>query len=95
MDNLIRNLSGFNLKVDKIERDRNCFFRAVASKINFFSRDISSTLIFILLVSLFITNLVFVSLDLDRKTKKFNVESHFVKRKHREGTYLVCELRSA
>ena len=34
MDNLIRNLSGFNLEVDKIERDRNCFFRAVASQLN-------------------------------------------------------------
>ena len=34
MDNLIRNLSGFNLEVDKIERDGNCFFRAVASQLN-------------------------------------------------------------
>ena len=34
MDDLIRNLSGFNLKVDKIERDRNFFFRAVASQLN-------------------------------------------------------------
>ena len=34
MDNLIRKLSGFNLKVDKIERYRNCFFRAVASQLN-------------------------------------------------------------
>ena len=40
-------------------------------------------------------NLVFVSLDLDRKTKKLKVESHFVKRKHCEGIYLLCELRSA
>ncbi|CAH3166877.1 unnamed protein product [Pocillopora meandrina] len=28
MDNLIRNLSGFNLEVDKIERDGNCFFQS-------------------------------------------------------------------
>ena len=34
MDNLIRKLSGFNLKVDKIERYGNCFFRAVASQLN-------------------------------------------------------------
>ena len=34
MDNLIRNLSGLNLEVDKIERDGNCFFRAVASQLN-------------------------------------------------------------
>ncbi|CAH3165856.1 unnamed protein product [Pocillopora meandrina] len=34
MDNLKRNLSGFNLEVDKIERDGNCFFRAVASQLN-------------------------------------------------------------
>ena len=40
-------------------------------------------------------NLVFVSLDLDRKTKKLKVKSHFVKRKHCEGIYLLCELRSA
>ena len=32
MDNLIRNLSGFNVEVDKIERDGNYFFRAVASQ---------------------------------------------------------------
>ena len=40
-------------------------------------------------------NLVFVLPELDRKTKKFKMESHFVKRKHREGIYLVCELCSA
>ena len=34
MDNLIGNLSGFILKVDKIERDGNCFFRAVASQLD-------------------------------------------------------------
>ena len=39
MDNLIRNLSGFNLEVDKIERDGNCFFRAVASQLNRHSRE--------------------------------------------------------
>ena len=43
----------------------------------------------------YIVNLVFVSSDLDCKTKKFKVESHFVKCKHREGTYFVCKLRSA
>ena len=50
-------------------------------------------MILILLISLlqfFIVNLVFVSLDLDHKSKKFKVESHFVKRKHREDIYLVC-----
>ena len=56
-------------------------------------------MILILLVSLLLifllVNLVFVSLDLDCKTKKFKVKSHFVKRKHGEGIYLVCELRSA
>ena len=31
---MIRNLSGFNLEVDKIERDGNCLFRAVASQLN-------------------------------------------------------------
>ena len=31
MENLIRNLSGFNLEVDKIERDGNCFFSEQAS----------------------------------------------------------------
>ena len=39
--------------------------------------------------------LVIIFLELDRKTKKFKLERHFVKRKHREGIYLVCELRSA
>ena len=33
--------------------------------------------------------------NLDRKSQKFKVENNFVKRKHLEGTYLVCELRSA
>ena len=32
---------------------------------------------------------------LDHKSQKFKVENDFVKRKHLEGTYLVCELRSA
>ena len=39
MDNLIGNLSGFNLEVDKIERDGHCFFRAVASQLNRHSRE--------------------------------------------------------
>ena len=43
------------------------------------------------IIIFFISNLDFVSPELDRKTKKFKVESHFVKRKHRKGTYLVCE----
>ena len=29
------------------------------------------------------------------KSQKFKVENDFVKCKHLEGTYLVCELRSA
>ena len=33
--------------------------------------------------------------NLDRKSQKFKVENDFVKRKHLEGTYLVCQLRSA
>ena len=48
----------------------------------------------ILLVSLlyfYIFNFVFVLPELDRKTKKFKVENHLVKRKHLEGT---CALRS-
>ena len=32
--------------------------------------------------------------NLDRKSQKFKVENYFVKRKHLEGSYLVCELRS-
>ena len=32
---------------------------------------------------------------LDHKSQKFKVENDFIKRKHLEGTYLVCELRSA
>ena len=32
---------------------------------------------------------------LDHKSQKFKVENDFVKRKHLEGTYLICELRSA
>ena len=32
---------------------------------------------------------------LDHKSQKFKVENDFVKRKHVEGSYLVCELRSA
>ena len=39
MDSLIRNLLGFNLEVDKIERDGNCFFKAVASQLNRHSRE--------------------------------------------------------
>ena len=39
------------------------------------------------------TNLALVTTNLDCKTKKFKVD--FVKRKHIEGIYLVCELRSA
>ena len=34
MDHFMRNLSGSNLEVDKIERDGKCFFRAVASQLN-------------------------------------------------------------
>ena len=52
-------------------------------------------MILILLVSYYnflLVNLVFVSLS---KIKKFKVKSHFVKCKHGEGIYLVCELRSA
>ena len=37
MDNLIRNLSGFNLEVDKIERDGNCFFRVGEGSARFHS----------------------------------------------------------
>ena len=33
--------------------------------------------------------------NLDRKSQKFKVENDFVKCKHLEGTYLVCELCSA
>ena len=40
-----------------------------------------------------IVNLVIVLPERNRKTKKFKVESHFAKRKHHEGTYLVCKLR--
>ena len=32
--------------------------------------------------------------NLDRKSQKFKVENDFVKRKHVEGSYIVCELRS-
>ena len=58
-----------------------------------FKYDFNSVSKFII-IFIFV-NLVFVSHDLDRKTKKFKVESRFVKGKHREGIYLVCELRSA
>ena len=58
-----------------------------------FKYDFNSVSKFIIIFLL--VNLVFVSLDLDCKTKKFKVKSHFVKRKHGEGIYLVCELRSA
>ena len=34
MDNLMRNLSGFNLEVDKIAKNGNCFFRAVTSRLS-------------------------------------------------------------
>ena len=33
--------------------------------------------------------------NLDCKSQKFEVENDFVKRKHLEGIYLVCNLRSA
>ena len=33
--------------------------------------------------------------NLDHKSQKFKVENDFVKRKHVEGSYIVCELRSA
>ena len=56
-------------------------------------------MILILLLGLlqifYFVNLVFVLPKLDRKTKKFKLERHFVKCKHREGIYLVWELRSA
>ena len=55
-------------------------------------------MILILLVNsllFYFTNLVFVSPHPDLKTTKFQVESPFVERKHLEGIYLVCELRSA
>ena len=32
--------------------------------------------------------------NLDRNSHKFKVENDFVKRKHLEGIYLVCLLRS-
>ena len=32
--------------------------------------------------------------NLDRKSHNFKVENDFVKRKHLEGIYLVCLLRS-
>ena len=50
-----------------------------------------SKFIIIFILSIF----VFIFPELDRKTKKFKLERHFVKRKHREGIYFVCELRSA
>ena len=34
MDYLMRNLSGFNLEVDKIAKNGNCFFRAVTSRLS-------------------------------------------------------------
>ena len=34
MDNLMRNLSGFSLEVDKIAKNGNCFFRAVTSRLS-------------------------------------------------------------
>ena len=43
----------------------------------------------------YIIKLVFVLPELDHKTKRFKLERHFVKRKHREGIHLVCVLRSA
>ena len=33
-DNLIRNLSGFNLQLDLIQKDGNCFFRATARQLH-------------------------------------------------------------
>ena len=46
-------------------------------------------------MNFYITNLVLVMTNLDRKSQKFKVENDFVKRKHLEGSYIVCELRSA
>ena len=43
--------------------------------------------------NIYIVNLVLPKLDC--KTRKFKLKRHFVKRKHREGSYLICELRSA
>ena len=34
MDNLMRNLSGFNLEVEKIAKKGSCFFRAVTSRLS-------------------------------------------------------------
>ena len=58
-----------------------------------FKYDFNSVSKFIIIFLLSI--LFFVLPELDRKTKRFKLERHFVKRKHREGIYLVCELRSA
>lgn len=33
-DDLIRNLSGFNLQLDAVQKDGNCFFRATARQLN-------------------------------------------------------------
>lgn len=33
-ENLYRNLSGFNLELDKVVRDGNCFFKSVARQIS-------------------------------------------------------------
>ena len=43
----------------------------------------------------YITNPVLVMTNLDRKSQKFKAENDFVKRKHLEGSYVVCELRAA
>ena len=41
------------------------------------------------IIFFYFVNLVFFLPKLDRKTKKFKLERHFVKCKHREGIYLV------
>ena len=47
------------------------------------------------ILTFILSNLFLVLPELDRKTERFMVENGFVKCKHLEGTYLVCELRSA
>ena len=46
------------------------------------------------ILTFILSNISFLP-ELDRKTERFMVENGFVKCKHLEGTYLVCELRSA
>ena len=65
-------------------------WRAEKSEVKYEFNSVSKFII------IFISTILFFFLpELDRKTKKFKVENHFVKRKPRKGIYLVCELRSA